>query len=52
MEALRLQEEAEIAVAKAPAIDEELNLGGLETINLPSKEPSERTHQYVMQNRW
>ena len=47
IEALHLEEEAEIAVAKDQAIDEEHNLGGLETINLPNKEPSERTRQYV-----
>ncbi len=47
METLRLEEEAEIAVAKAQAIDEEFNLGGLETINLPNEDPGERTHQYV-----
>ena len=47
METLRLEEEAEIAVTKAQAIDEEFNLGGLETINLPNEDPGERTHQYV-----
>ncbi len=47
METLRLEEEAEIAVAKAQAIDEEFNLGGLENINLPNEDPDERTHQYV-----
>ena len=46
METLRLEEEAEIAVAKAQAINEEFNLG-VETINLPNEDLGERIHQYV-----
>ncbi|XP_028407859.1 uncharacterized protein LOC114530488 [Dendronephthya gigantea] len=47
METLRLEEEAEIAVTKAQAIDQELNLGEPEQIDLPEEDPSERTHRYV-----